>query len=52
MIKFQDRSELPKLTTKGFAVIDLPEDIKHLLFDFYNLLKPHRQPEQGVIEYI
>jgi hypothetical protein len=52
MIEFKYPSQLPKFTEKGFAVVDLPEDIKHLLFDFYALLKPHSRQEEGIVDMI
>jgi hypothetical protein len=52
MIEFKYPSQLPKFTEQGFAVIDLPEDIKRLLFDFYALLKPHAKQEEGIVDMI
>lgn len=46
MKKFKDKTDLPQFTTLGFKVITLPDEIKNLLFDFYQLLKPHKRKEE------
>jgi hypothetical protein len=46
MKTFTDNHELPRLTELGFKLIDLPDEIKNLLFDFYKLVQPYKQREE------
>jgi hypothetical protein len=43
---FKNAADLPRFTKLGFEVIDLPDEIKNLLFDFYELLKPQKRKEE------
>jgi hypothetical protein len=48
MKNFIQHTDLPKLTPKGFEVIDLPQNIFMCLHELYDLLKPHTKPELGL----
>lgn len=52
MPNFSTVSDLPKLTPRGFDVVDLPEDIKFLLQEFYHLLIPFAEEELGLEDYV
>jgi len=52
MPNFSTVSDLPKLTPRGFDVVDLPEDIKFLLQEFYHLLIPFTEEELGLEDYV
>jgi hypothetical protein len=52
MQKFVTNSELPRLSDKGFDVIDLPQNIFMYLQELYVLLLPHTKPELGLEDVI
>ena len=45
-MNYTDKSQIPKLTEKGFKIVKCPQDTWELILDAYRLLKPSEKEEK------